>query len=582
MKQAIHITHEAAKKIGGIGSVLSGMCTAKTYLDNFDRTIFYGPLFDDTPNPDFLENIAIERLGGNAKILYSSLDRIFSSKYDSLFHALCQKYSIEIVYGEKKLYDEIDPNKNNQIEILLIGINNIDATSENEFKFLMWEKFQFSCQLFEGDWDFEQYLRIAVPFREITSAILDAKAKTVYFSHEYMGIASCLAIHLQKTAKESIYFHAHEISTARAVTEKIPGHDVTFYHLIDGDMKSGMALEERFGNQKHNSRNELLKLTLVFDGVLAVGDWVKKEYKYLLKNSVDKKIHITYNGIPTPDYTYEDKKQARVKIQEYCETLYNFTPDIIMTHVTRLVISKGLWRDISLLEELDKKFTTDKVKGFCIILSTLIGNGRNTSDITQMEADYGWPVLHKEGYPDLLGYENDIYWSCQYFNAKSRSIKVLFINQFGFNPYRIGNRLPKNTNFADLRLSSDAEFGMSVYEPFGIAQIETIPFGGVAILTRACGSAFLLESTFADEKTKPFFVFDFAENTKANKDVDWLSLSSQDREVIEKEIIKKNIDEVYKVLPKNDKQRQAVFNVCKKHLDKLSWTEVIKSMPFFK
>jgi len=581
MIQAIHISHEAAMKIGGIGSVLSGMCTSQPYLEQVDRTIFYGPLFDDTPNPESKDSIAVERLGGRANILFSSIDHIHRSIYDIAFTDIINKYNVEIVYGEKTLYDEIDPERNNVIEVLLVGIKNVKPQYENEFKYLLWEKYQFSCQPFEGDWDFEQYLRIAIPLRDLSSALLSAEKQTVYFSHEYMGIASCLAINLQKRNNEHLYFHAHEISTARAVAESISGHDVAFYHLIDKDLKSGVSMEQRFGSQKSNPRNELLKITPIFDGVLAVGDWVKKEYMYLIPKADPKKVNICYNGIPVPDHTTEDKLNSRKKIKEYCENLYNFTPDVIMTHVTRLVVSKGLWRDISLLEELDKKMSADKLKGFCIILSTLIGNGRTSAEVMKMEADYGWPVLHREGYPDLLDYENDIYWSCQYFNAKSRAIKVVFINQFSFNPYRIGNRLPQGTTFTDLRLSSDAEFGMSVYEPFGIAQIETIPFGGVAILTRACGSAFLLEQVFKGEKIKPYYILDFAKDMPNSADVDWQHISSYDRVRIEKEIIKDSADQIYAILPKNDKQREKVFEICRKHKHKLSWDEVVKAMPVF-
>ncbi|MCL2063308.1 MAG: hypothetical protein FWG98_02915 [Candidatus Cloacimonetes bacterium] len=608
MNHAIHITHEAAKKIGGIGSVLSGMCTSETYLKHFDRTLFYGPLFDDRPNPEYEYTLAVERLGGNAKVHFSTIDNISGSKYDILFYEMKKKYGIEIVYGEKTLYDEIYPDKSNVIEILLIGISGIKPEPLNVLKFKFWETFNFACQNFENDWDFEQYLRIAVPFNEICDGLFEKKGQNIFFSHEYMGIASCLAIILENSNhllnktntstqkkediknKNKIYFHAHELTTARTITEKIPGHDVTFYRFIDLDLKAGISMEERFGSQQHNPRNELVKLTKHFDGVFAVGDWVKKEYNYLIPEAEKKKIHICYNGTPDPNHSFDDKLKARKKIKQYCENLFNFSPDVIMSHVTRLVVSKGLWRDLSLLEELDKKFTKDKIKGFCVILSNLIGNGRTDNEVAQMEESYGWPVMHKSGYPDLLGYEEDIYWSCQYFNAKSRSIKVIFINQFGFTPERVGKRLPEGTTFADLRLASDAEFGMSIYEPFGIAQIETIPFGGIAIMTKVCGSAFLLEKTFKEEKVKPFYIFDFAlegrnketqESKQSGVDVEWLNISSQDREIIEKDIIKKNIDKVYKILPKTDTQRKDVFLTCKKHVDKLSWNEVIKAMPFF-
>jgi hypothetical protein len=46
--------------------------------------------------------------------------------------------------------------------------------------------------------------------------------------------------------------------------------------------------------------------------------------------------------------------------------------------------------------------------------------------------------------------------------------------------------------FQDLRQGSDAEFGQSAYEPFGIAQLETLAFGGISVLSHCCGCAQLL------------------------------------------------------------------------------------------
>ncbi|MCL1827733.1 MAG: hypothetical protein FWG20_06805 [Candidatus Cloacimonetes bacterium] len=588
MNIGIHITHEAAKKIGGIGSVLSGICTAKTYLKSFNRTIFYGPLFDDRSNPNHEESIAKERLGGNAKVLFSSLDYINDTKYGSFFEELIRKYNIDIIYGEKVLYDEIDVKKNNVVEILLIGVKYMNKELLDVFKFQLWESFRFSCQPFENDWDFEQYLRIGVPFREITDRFFDEPTKkdtkAIYFSHEYMGIGSCLAITLKKKPHEQTYFHAHEISTARAVTEKLTCHDIAFYNYLERDLKNNISLEERFGSHKQFSRNELIKLTPHFDGVLAVGDWVKKEYKYVVPNSDSKKVHICYNGIPTPNHSFEEKVKARKKLQEYCENLYNFTPDVIMTHVTRLVVSKGLWRDINMCEELDKQFRKDKKKGFFVILSSLIGNGRTDSEAAGMEKEYGWPVLHKEGYPDLLEYEKEIWERVQLFNAKSKWIKAVFINQFGFTPNRVGERLPKNTTFADFRLASDIEFGMSVYEPFGIAQIETIPFGGIAVLTRVCGSAFLIEKAFAGEKKKPFYIVDFHYNS-TKEDItskDLINESAEYRVTLEREKLAECANKIYKTIPVNDEERKEILEVCKKNMHKLSWEEVVKDLPFLK
>ena len=116
--------------------------------------------------------------------------------------------------------------------------------------------------------------------------------------------------------------------------------------------------------------------------------------------------------------------------------------------------------------------------------------------------------MHKRDWPDLIGAEVDIYNHLQVFNAKSRAIKGVFINQFGFDRIRCGKRVPEDAEFDDLRMASDAELGFSIYEPFGIAQIETIPFGGIAALSSSCGAAAFVEEKFKDADLKPFYILD--------------------------------------------------------------------------
>ena len=43
--------------------------------------------------------------------------------------------------------------------------------------------------------------------------------------------------------------------------------------------------------------------------------------------------------------------------------------------------------------------------------------------------------------------------------------------------------MPADMEFMDIRKGSDAEFGQSIYEPFGIAQVEPISFGGICVFS---------------------------------------------------------------------------------------------------
>lgn len=581
MNIGIHISHEAAKKIGGIGSVLSGLCNTSLYQEKYSRTLFYGPLFDDhsSPNP--------ERLGKEGSVFFSSLDGI-EDEFPAL-SKLCQEFHIDIVYGKKKLFDEIHPEQSVEVEIILVGIKRLRIDFLNAFKFQLWEQFRFQSDIY-NDWDCEQYIRLAVPFLDILTALVQDEEEVTAFSHEYMGIPCCLKL-LSKTMKESAstpenererlphlpfavttLFYAHEVSTVRALVEKLPGHDITFYNLLKLDTVNGKPLEERFGSQKNNYRNEFIKLALYFDRIIAVGDWIKQEYSYLQPRTPEDKITVVYNGVPTNSLSYEKKAASRNRLIDYCSVLFNFKPDVIFTHVTRLVISKGLWRDIRFLEEMDKYFTENNLKGFYILLSTLISTGRHPDDIKSMEREYGWPLLHLNGYPDLTDYEVDVYSAVKIFNAKARSIKGVFINQYGFSQETTGTRIPTGSTFSDLRYGSDAELGFSIYEPFGIAQIETVPFGGTAILSRQCGCSFLLDNCFQDIEQKPFFCIDFAETELKDENM-LFNLSSTERTLSENRLFEKYGKEIYEILPKNDPQRLKLFDQAQKHAAKLGWEQ---------
>jgi starch synthase len=55
------------------------------------------------------------------------------------------------------------------------------------------------------------------------------------------------------------------------------------------------------------------------------------------------------------------------------------------------------------------------------------------------------------------------------------------------------NSMLEQSETIALYSGASASVTPSVYEPFGIAQIETVPFGGLAVLSSSCGAAKFLE-----------------------------------------------------------------------------------------
>jgi len=568
MKIAVHITHESVKKIGGIGAVLQGLCTTQAYQGFFDKTLFYGPLFKGGGDilSDFTEA---------GEILFSSSNGKDRGDYGKLFHEIMQKYAIDILYGKRELVNEFDPNKRASVDVVLVETRTMNPVELAKFKYRLWEKFAIQSDLYPYDWDYEQYLRIAVPFMEILERLYGADGEYYHFAHEYMGVPSVLSVIMAGKTHQTI-FVAHEVSTARFEVESHPGHDISFYNILRKAGR-GRSLEEVFGSQKQNPRNELIKRAVNFDHIFAVSDLVKDEYLFLVPDAPAEKIKTVYNGLSVKDITWDEKNNSRKRIEKYWKALLDFVPDVIFTHICRMVISKGLWRDISLLYCLDDILSAQNLKGAYILLSTLIATGRPPEDILKMEKEYGWPVVHREGWPDLVGMEAELYKYLEIFNAQSKAIKGLFINQFGFDRKRCGVRVPEDAEFNDLRIASDAEFGFSLYEPFGIAHLEALPFGGVSLISSCCGCKYFLQKIFKDAAIKPFYVVDFINAAKEMNYEELKELSRERRTKMERELFSSHAQSIFEILPLGEAKKEEYLENARQHNPALGWEYVVEN-----
>src|ERR1700759_1248855 len=119
MRTVAHVTHEAIQKIGGIGAVLQGLFTSKTYLDAVPRNILVGPFWPGEETGD-------RRLGPQGEVLYSSLDSLYRSPLAARFREIEQTYDVGIVYGRRKFVDK-DTGVVSVPEILLIDVSRFDA-----------------------------------------------------------------------------------------------------------------------------------------------------------------------------------------------------------------------------------------------------------------------------------------------------------------------------------------------------------------------------------------------------------------------------------------------------------------------
>jgi hypothetical protein len=578
----VHVTHEAIGKIGGIGAVLQGFFTCKSYLDSIDRSIIISPLFTT-------EGSVLDRLGENGEVLYSSIDGLINPAYAPAFHKLESYYNTGIVYGRRTFIDEQTGIKSSP-EVLLIDVRYVNKGIINDFKKRLYEEFGISSLMYENLWEYEQYIRLA-PVAIAALKVLDAaKESTVVVAHEFMGMPTALAAILEPNCDFKTVFYAHEVATMRRIVEGHPAHDTMFYNVIKQAHKDRLYVNEVFGDQSSFFKHVLVEAAKYCDQIYAVGDYVVDELRFLAAEFESADINIVYNGIPAQQISVAEKLASKEKLKKYCENLLGFKPDFVFTHVTRLIRSKGLWRDLRVLRSIENQFRTQDKTAVFFLLSTEVMQ-RPSHDIYNMEAAYNWPVAHREGWPDLSGGEADFYAKIQEFNAQSRNIKVVFINQFGFHRKNCGSRMPADMEFMDIRKGTDVEFGQSIYEPFGISQLEPLTFGGICVFSSVCGCGGLLRDVAGPDKDiKNIIIADYTDLTEQGSSIpdtrystgiedveDLLQIDWSVRDRIEAKISEKVAQQIIQRLPKTESEIENMIQIGYELAKNMTWDVVMQN-----
>jgi hypothetical protein len=571
MQTVAHVTHEAIQKIGGIGAVLHGLLTSKTYLDRVNRNILVGPFWPSDGHGE-------QRLGSGGEVLYSSLDNLYRSPLADRFRNIEQTFGVGIVYGRRKFLDK-ETGVTSLPEVLLIDVSRYDAKKIGEFKFQLWEKFGIDSSKYESVWDYEQYTRLAQPAIAALHALgaTGVSEPCIILSHEYMGMPTCLAAILEGDRSNfRTIFHAHECATMRRIVEGHPGHDTMFYNVMRSAMIEGHFVEDVFGDQSGYYKHALIKATRFCDNIFAVGDYTLKEMRFLGSDFISVDAQLAYNGVPHWKISLDEKTASRNKLRKYCKTLLKYEPDYVFSHVTRLVPSKGLWRDLRVLEHVELMLRARNETAVLFALTTEVP-ARRIDDIRMMEQNYHWPVVHREGPPDMSYGETAYYTGVQEFNAQSRNVKVVFINQFGFDPKTCGVRMLPDMEFMDIRKGSDAEFGQSIYEPFGIAQVEPISFGGICVFTNICGCAGFVEKITGGEPTPNVIVADYTElPEKGLRPEQLMSIGQPQRDAIEHHVSQKVAKELMDRLPRSPKEFEQFIQRGYDLATHMSWDAVAR------
>jgi len=569
---AIHVTHEAVYKVGGIGTVLEGLINSRPYRDGVGRTVLVCPLF----YPE-----RTQRLGPGGVVEYSPLDGIHGSQYAPAFAQVERDYNVRLVYGRRPLEDE-PSGRRTVCEVLLVDLRGINLHRVNALKGRLFQDYGLRSDLYEHVWEYEQYVQLAAPAVDALEHMRLAtdEAPAIVFAHEFMGVPLALALQSAHPQRYRSLFYAHEVAPVRRIVEREPGHDVMFYNVLQTAQKSGMYLEEVFGSQADYHKHAVVQAARHCNGILAVGHHVVDELRFMGREFEDADITLCYNGVPSRQITLEQRKASRQRLGRYFENLLGWRPDLFFTHVTRMAKSKAMWRDIDVLNALEPRLAASGRTAVLLVLSTELPR-RPVEDILRMEAEWDWPLAHREGGLDLTGGEALFYQWVQSFNTRARHAKIIYVNQFGFDRERAGRRVPEDLEFLDVRRASHLEFGLSLYEPFGISPLETLTYGGLCLISTSCGCAGFARQVLGARRTGNIILANYIDLLRRPRTVkDSLAINADERREIEIRLADQLAEQVFKRLPRDDAEEQALIESGHDLARRMSWDVVAERFVF--
>ncbi len=573
----VHMTHEAGIKVGGIGAVLDGLLGALAYNVRIERTIVAGPLHG-------ADSVEMERLTDPANgvvLRYSSVHGVYNGVTSSVQAALAaveRRYGVALLYGTRRFGNAVH-------EILLVDAGNPSRGEIDAFHYLLWDNYKLDCLRYSGSQEFVQALAVAPPLLAALHAI-DAGAglkasQKVIVAHEWMGLPLVFAAQIYAPGQWCTVYYAHEVPTARRLIEGRSGHDTAFYNVLFKSKTWQLDIDSLYGNQDDSFKHRLVRLASRCDNVLAVGDLTVDELRFMGGRLGRTNISLVYNGLPSQTVTLEEKLDSKRLLQLYAQNLLGFTPDFVFTHVGRLVLSKAFWRDMRVLDHLDTQLRRTGEHAVMFVLATSLPAGRRPDWVHAWEEQYGWPVAHRADNGDLVDAEVDYFANVlEPFNRQATNIRAVLVNQFGWNQARCGKRMPAAMTFTDIRRGADLEFGQSIYEPFGIAQMEPLTYGALSCVSNVCGCVSFVDSVMGGSENLPNLVvadyMSLPQGYWLGSPYDALAIDQGVRDWVETNSSRSAAQTIHERLPRTDDGRAQMIASGATAAARMSWEIVVQ------
>jgi hypothetical protein len=188
-------------------------------------------------------------------------------------------------------------------------------------------------------------------------------------------------------------------------------------------------------------------------------------------------------------------------------------------------------------------------------------------------------VVHRADNGDLQEGEAEFYRLVQELNARAEATRVVLVNQFGWNRERCGRRMPADMTDHDIRWGTDLEFGQSIYEPFGIAQIEPLGYGALSVVSSVCGCLGFIRQVSKNRLPQNLIVADYVslpEGVAAGEPHVAQMIGKAERDLIESIEAQRVAQKVMARLPNSEQARETLLEQGYGLSQQMGWDVVVE------
>jgi len=578
-KALVHLSWESLVKLGGIGTVLENWLALPDYQRCIGRTLLVSPVF---PQAFGLQCDPFSLLSSNGQIDYSRTHNIDNCGYGSQFQSIEKRYHVSIIFGKR--YFPTDAKDSVEVEILLLDLRQafenlqLHKMALDKFSQRLWQNIGIPLKISpsEGYVDYDYYygLLMAEPVYEcLLNLFSGQECQTYLMAYNVLGLPTLYQALMSVNKKFQTIFHADECISARYWIESEGCSDIQFYNLMRRYREENKYMEDAFGDMGFHDQHRLLSKAHRCDKIIATSDSLAVELRFLNPGFDQSRIDVCYHGLLQIPITVREKMECRDVLKTYSEELVGFRPEVFLSHIARPIRCKGLWRDLEVCHLLDGLFAERNLSGLLYIVSSNHGS-RKPQDIRQMEMEYHWPRHHHQGFPDLQGEEISLNNAIEKFNQDHHSIKAVLVNSFDWPS---GQCNPSGMTRTQFRMAVDVEFGLSMYDAYGISQLESLGFGAICVISKVCGVVNALESVAEPKQYLNILIADYVKYGESLSLGSLANLSHEGKTEIECRVAETVALELLKRLPRTETERAELITKGQQLANRMSWEKLFQS-----